>query len=114
MGCSGIWKSCDHRQASAEQAVPDAVSVDCVDQQRAGQYTLSPLMHSSNDSYGETNINGLLQNETNNDQGVDIQGPVEIGYAADTKDGKPKAVILGSSISCKIRKLQMVAIGILF
>ncbi|MEK4366799.1 GldG family protein [Paenibacillus sp. FSL R5-0473] len=62
------------------------------------KYTLSPLIHSSNDSYGETNIGGLLQNETTNDAEEDIQGPVELGYAADTTDGKPKAVILGSSI----------------
>ncbi|MBU5355850.1 GldG family protein [Paenibacillus barcinonensis] len=62
------------------------------------KYTLSPLMHSSDDSYGETNIAGLLQNETNNDKDADVQGPVELGYAADTKDGKPKAVILGTSI----------------
>ncbi|PYE48322.1 GldG family protein [Paenibacillus barcinonensis] len=62
------------------------------------KYKLAPLMHSSNDSYGETNIGGLLQNETNNDKNADIQGPVELGYAVDTKDGKPKAVILGSSI----------------
>lgn len=62
------------------------------------KYKLSPLMHSSNDSYGETDINGLLQNETNNDKDADIQGPVDLGYAADTKDGQPKAVILGSSI----------------
>jgi ABC-type uncharacterized transport system involved in gliding motility auxiliary subunit len=62
------------------------------------KYKLSPLMHSSNESYGETNISGLLQNETNNDKDVDIQGPVDLGYAADTNDGKPKAVILGSSI----------------
>ncbi|KMU98329.1 hypothetical protein ACS72_15820 [Acinetobacter sp. VT 511] len=56
------------------------------------KYTLSPLIHSSNDSYGETNIGGLLQNETTNDAEEDIQGPVELGYAADTTDGKPKAV----------------------
>ncbi|WP_434749641.1 GldG family protein [Paenibacillus amylolyticus] len=62
------------------------------------KYKLSPLMHSSNDSYGETNLSGLLKSETNNDKDVDIQGPVDLGYAADTKDGKPKAVILGSSI----------------
>ena len=40
------------------------------------KYTLSPLIHSSNDSYGETNIGGLLQNETTNDAEEDIQGPV--------------------------------------
>ncbi|MGQ8874892.1 GldG family protein [Paenibacillus sp. TSA_86.1] len=62
------------------------------------KYKLSPLMHSSNDSYGETNLSGLLKSETNNDKDMDIQGPVDLGYAADTKDGKPKAVILGSSI----------------
>ncbi|MGG4479109.1 GldG family protein [Paenibacillus xylanilyticus] len=62
------------------------------------KYTLSPLIQSSVDSYGETNIEGLLQNETANDPDQDIQGPVELGYAADTTEGKPKAVILGSSI----------------
>ncbi|WP_153979818.1 GldG family protein [Paenibacillus xylanilyticus] len=62
------------------------------------KYTLSPLIQSSDDSYGETNIEGLLQNETANDPDQDIQGPVELGYAADTTEGKPKAVILGSSI----------------
>ena len=62
------------------------------------KYNLSPLMYSSSDSYGEKYIGGLLQNETNNDTAVDVQGPVELGYAVDTKDGKPKAIILGSSI----------------
>ncbi|MDR6725014.1 ABC-type uncharacterized transport system involved in gliding motility auxiliary subunit [Paenibacillus amylolyticus] len=66
--------------------------------QEQDKYTLSPLIHSSNDSYGEKDIAGLLQNETSNDPQQDVQGPVELGYAADTTDGKPKAVILGSSI----------------
>ncbi|AZH30930.1 GldG family protein [Paenibacillus sp. M-152] len=54
------------------------------------------LMKSSAASYGETNIQGLLNNETQKDD-KDPQGPLDLGYAVEGKDGKPKAVILGTS-----------------
>ncbi|MDO7906975.1 GldG family protein [Paenibacillus sp. JX-17] len=61
------------------------------------QYEVTPLLQSSSDSYGETNLKDLLNNTTNNDKDQDPQGPLDLGFAVSSKDNKPKAVILGSS-----------------
>ncbi|MCM3785853.1 GldG family protein [Neobacillus mesonae] len=61
------------------------------------KWTVTPILQSSESSYGETNVEGLLVNETENDADADLQGPVDVGYAVSTSDGKPKAVILGAT-----------------
>ncbi|WP_211746447.1 GldG family protein [Paenibacillus sp. Marseille-Q4541] len=65
--------------------------------EKQDKWTVTPILQSSDTSYGETNITALLENETNNDTAEDLQGPVDLGYAVDTADGKPKAVILGAT-----------------
>lgn len=61
------------------------------------KWTVAPIVKSSDSSYGETNVEGLLVNETDNDADADLQGPVDVGYAISTAEGKPKAVILGAT-----------------
>ncbi|MDP4098498.1 GldG family protein [Paenibacillus sp. P96] len=61
------------------------------------KWQLTSLLQSSEDSYAETNIQGLINNETEFNEGQDTKGPVDIGFAADTQEGEPKAVILGTS-----------------
>ncbi|GGO03339.1 GldG family protein [Saccharibacillus kuerlensis] len=60
-------------------------------------FTLSPLLSTSSDSYGETDLAGLLQSQSEYEEGTDLSGPLYLGYAADDADGKPKAVLLGTS-----------------
>lgn len=71
-----------------------SIGLQAEDQQK---WKVTSLLHSSSASYGETNIEGLLNNETTNDANMDPQGPLDLGYAVDSTEGKPKAVILGSS-----------------
>lgn len=61
------------------------------------EYKVTPLLHSSDTSYGEKDITGLLENETSNDTETDLQGPVTLGYAVETTDEKPVAVILSAT-----------------
>lgn len=61
------------------------------------KWMVTSILKSSDTSYGETDITKLLENETNNDTEKDLQGPVELGYAIETTDGHPKAVILGAT-----------------
>lgn len=65
--------------------------------EKQSQWQLTSLLQSSDDSYAETNIQGLLNNETEYTEGQDTKGPVDLGFAANTQEGKPKAVILGTS-----------------
>ncbi|MEK3788954.1 GldG family protein [Paenibacillus sp. FSL K6-1230] len=66
-------------------------------EEEQSNWQLTSLMQSSGDSYGELDIKGLLNGDTSFNEGTDIQGPVNLGYAADTAEGKSKAIILGSS-----------------
>ncbi|MDO3411222.1 Gldg family protein [Saccharibacillus sp. CPCC 101409] len=59
--------------------------------------TVSPLLSTSAESYGETDLAGLLQSTSEYAEGTDLSGPLYLGYAADDADGKPKAVLLGTS-----------------
>ncbi|NGZ76644.1 GldG family protein [Saccharibacillus alkalitolerans] len=59
--------------------------------------TVSPLLSTSAESYGETDLAGLLQSKSEYDKGTDLSGPLYLGYAVDDADGNPKAVLLGTS-----------------
>ncbi|NEW08799.1 GldG family protein [Paenibacillus sp. SYP-B3998] len=62
----------------------------------AGEWTKSVLLTTSDKAYGETDINLLAQSKTKQDA-ADVKGPLNLGYAIQNKDNKPKAVILGGS-----------------
>jgi hypothetical protein len=61
-----------------------------------GDWTTTALLHTTDQAYGETDINMLMQSKTQKDN-ADIKGPLNLGYSVENKDKKPKAVILGSS-----------------
>ncbi|WP_248929491.1 GldG family protein [Paenibacillus hamazuiensis] len=59
-------------------------------------YPATAIMKTTDKAYGETNIDLLMKSQTKNDTG-DIKGPLNLGYAVQNKDNKPKAVVLGGS-----------------
>ncbi|WP_068777508.1 GldG family protein [Paenibacillus sp. FJAT-26967] len=59
-------------------------------------FTSTPLIRSTAGAYGETDIAGLMQSKTDKDD-KDVPGPLNLGYAVEDKEGKPKAVLLGGS-----------------
>ncbi|WP_322906880.1 GldG family protein [Paenibacillus campi] len=67
--------------------------------------TVTPLLTTSANSYGETNLNGLLESKTERDSN-DLAGPFDLGFAVGSSDGKPKAVILGGSTFMMNQSIQ--------
>ncbi|WP_172195066.1 GldG family protein [Saccharibacillus qingshengii] len=59
--------------------------------------TVSPLLSTSAESYGETDLAGLLQSQSEYAEGTDLSGPLHLGYAVDDAEGKPKVVVMGTS-----------------
>ncbi|WP_217562175.1 GldG family protein [Paenibacillus sp. GbtcB18] len=64
--------------------------------QEEGDFKSTPILKTSAQAYGETDIAGLMKSQTNQDD-KDVKGPLNLGYAVEDKDSKPKAVILGGS-----------------
>lgn len=58
--------------------------------------TVVTILTTSKQSYGETDIPRLMQAGSEQDKN-DIAGPLTLGVAAATADGKPKAVMIGGS-----------------
>lgn len=59
-------------------------------------WTNSVLLKTTPQAYGETDITLLTQSKTKKDD-KDVAGPLNLGYAVESKEQKPKAVILGGS-----------------
>lgn len=59
-------------------------------------WTTTPLLTSSANSYGETNLSGLLESKTERDD-QDLPGPFDLGFAVADSKGEPKAIVLGGS-----------------
>ncbi|TBL73065.1 GldG family protein [Paenibacillus thalictri] len=62
----------------------------------SADYPSTVIMKTTDKAYGETNIDLLTKNQSKQDA-ADIKGPLNLGYAVETKDNKPKAVVLGGS-----------------
>ncbi|WP_442602684.1 GldG family protein [Paenibacillus sp. KN14-4R] len=60
------------------------------------KWTATPILKTTNKAYGETDIAQLSQSKTKQDD-KDIKGPMNLGYVVENKEGKPKAIFLGSS-----------------
>lgn len=61
------------------------------------QWLAQPLLMTSDESYGETDLELLTQGKTTQDD-LDIPGPLKLAYAVQSsEDSKPTAVILGST-----------------
>jgi len=60
-------------------------------------WTSTALLKTSNAAYGETDLELLNKGQTKNDD-KDVKGPLNLGYALESKtDSKPKAILLGST-----------------
>jgi ABC-type uncharacterized transport system involved in gliding motility auxiliary subunit len=68
------------------------ISLDAKD---TDTWKASPLLQTSKDAYGETDIESLVNSGLPKKDDKDIAGPLKLGYAVENKDGKPKAVIMG-------------------
>jgi hypothetical protein len=59
-------------------------------------YPATAILKTTDQAYGETDIDLLMRSQSRKDD-KDIKGPLNLGYAVQTKDNKPKAVVLGGS-----------------
>nr|WP_245247359.1 MULTISPECIES: GldG family protein [unclassified Paenibacillus] len=60
-------------------------------------YTPTPILRTTDAAYGETDLTRLAESSQSSKDQTDIQGPLNLGYVVEDKDGKPKAVVLGGS-----------------
>ncbi|NOU95159.1 ABC transporter [Paenibacillus sp. LMG 31456] len=65
-------------------------------EQPVADYTTTVILKTTANAYGETDIETLTKSRTAKDD-KDIKGPLNLGYVAETKENKPKAVVLGGS-----------------
>lgn len=82
-----------------------SLAVSLQAEEATGGTKSSVLLSTTSQAYGETDIPGLLQSKTKKDD-VDITGPLNLGYAVEDKDNKPKAVILGGSTFLMDQEIQ--------
>ncbi|UQZ84322.1 ABC-type uncharacterized transport system [Paenibacillus konkukensis] len=59
-------------------------------------FPATAILKTTDQAYGETDIAALAQGKYAKDD-KDVKGPINLGYAVETKDNKPKAVVLGGS-----------------
>lgn len=60
-------------------------------------YTATSILRTTDAAYGETDLKRLAESSQSSKDQTDIQGPLNLGYVVENKDGKPKAVVLGGS-----------------
>lgn len=68
-----------------------------LDSQPVADYPATSILKTTDQAYGETDLNQLVQQNKTNKDDKDIKGPLNLGYAISSKDSKPKAIILGGS-----------------
>ncbi|WP_028551055.1 GldG family protein [Paenibacillus sp. UNC451MF] len=68
--------------------------------QPAADYQATSILKTSDSAFGKTDLAALVKGNTNKGD-KDIKGPLNLGYVVQTKDNKPKAVILGSFTSLR-------------
>ncbi|MEK3719007.1 GldG family protein [Paenibacillus sp. FSL H8-0034] len=71
-----------------------AVSINA--DQPVADFPVTAILKTTDAAYGETDIVQLMSNRTAKDD-KDIKGPLNLGYVVETKEQKPKAVVLGGS-----------------
>ncbi|MNI15203.1 ABC-type uncharacterized transport system [compost metagenome] len=82
-----------------------SLAVSLQAEEGTGDWKNSLLLSTTSQAYGETDIPMLLQSKTKKDD-IDIAGPLNLGYAVEDKDNKPKAVILGGSTFLMDQEIQ--------
>jgi len=65
-------------------------------------YRATALLRTSAQSYGKTNLDvfasGTVREEDVRKAAGDIDGPLDLAYAVEDKDGKPKAIVVGNAL----------------
>ncbi|TVY09372.1 GldG family protein [Paenibacillus cremeus] len=65
--------------------------------QPSADFPATAILKTTDKAYGETDLKQLADNSRSNKDASDVKGPLNLGYVVQTKDNKPKAVILGGS-----------------
>ncbi|MCZ8514937.1 GldG family protein [Paenibacillus filicis] len=65
--------------------------------QPVADYPVTSILKTTAQAYGETDLKQLATNGRTSKDASDINGPLNLGYVVQTKDNKPKAVVLGGS-----------------
>lgn len=60
-------------------------------------YPTTSILKTTDKAYGETDLALLAGSSRSTNDAKDIKGPLNLGYVVETKDNKPKAVVLGGS-----------------
>ncbi|NHN33930.1 GldG family protein [Paenibacillus agricola] len=71
-----------------------AVSISA--DQPVADFPVTAILRTTEAAYGETDITQLMNNRTVKDD-KDVNGPLNLGYVVETKEQKPKAVVLGGA-----------------
>ncbi|WP_040952519.1 GldG family protein [Gorillibacterium massiliense] len=89
-------------QANESLVMPASIALKETDKHEG--LTLTPLLTTSSDSYGKTNVNEILnaaQQLTEKDiakAAADVAGPLDLAFAVEDANSKPKAVVIGNGI----------------
>jgi ABC-type uncharacterized transport system involved in gliding motility auxiliary subunit len=75
---------------------PTARSI-IVDQNPPQNLLLTPLIASSDKSWGETNFEALKKNQVNLEEGKDIPGPMFLAVAGEDSQSKARVVVIGDA-----------------
>ncbi|UHA75854.1 GldG family protein [Paenibacillus sp. 481] len=59
-------------------------------------FVVEPILTTSEQAYGETDLKKMSEQGSEQDA-KDLTGPLNLGYAVQTADGKPKAVVVGGA-----------------
>lgn len=60
-------------------------------------FPVTAILKTTDKAYGETDLKQLADNSRSSNDANDIKGPLNLGYVVESKDNKPKAVMLGGS-----------------
>ncbi|WP_281882873.1 GldG family protein [Paenibacillus sp. YYML68] len=74
--------------------------------QPSSDYSATPILTTTNQAYGETNLQALASQGSSKKEASDVQGPLQLGYVVENKESKPKAVVLGGSTFLLDRYIQ--------
>lgn len=63
----------------------------------SADYPTTSILKTTDKAYGETDLALLAGSSRSTNDAKDVKGPLNLGYVVETKDNKPKAVVLGGS-----------------
>ncbi|MEK8131793.1 GldG family protein [Paenibacillus filicis] len=70
-------------------------------------FPATPILKTTAAAYGETDLKTLSAQGSSKKDATDVAGPLNLGYVVESKDKKPKAVVLGGSTFLVDQFIQM-------